>query len=74
MPIRSASLFLLFTRMCGNARSGVQPDPILLIAFWRDKTQKLLSFLRLLGTIRPFESYRFFKGNEQFTSRVINAN
>lgn len=64
---------LLFTRMCGDTRSGAQPDPILLIAFWRDKTQKLLSFLRLLGTIRPFESYRFFKGNEQIHPGVIDA-
>jgi hypothetical protein len=72
--MRPASVTVLFTRMCGNTRSGVQPDPILLIAFWRDKTQKALSLLRLLGTISPFGSYRFFKGKEHPALRVIDDN
>lgn len=59
-----AKMIALFTRMCGDARSGVPPDPNLLFAFWRDKIQKFLSFLRALEPTRTFGSYRFFKGIE----------
>lgn len=56
---------MLFTRMCGIARSGVQPDPNLLIASWRDKNLKSLSFFQVFSPIRTLAPYRFFKGSEQ---------
>lgn len=55
---------LLFTRMCENARSGAKPDPNLLIASWRDKNLKSLSFFQVFSPIRTLGSYRFFKGTE----------
>ena len=58
-------LIMLFTCRCGNARSGVQPDPNLLSSFWRDKARKGLSPLRALTPITPFGPYRFFKGIER---------